>query len=88
MIGLKAEPGWRLDWMARLNWVCLKSLPPIMALTSPVSASMHIRADWATGICSRSTIHESAPFLSACLILTNITSPTDMASEGFLILAS
>src|SRR2546423_4656288 len=34
--GLKAEPGWRCPLVARLNGVVAKSLPPTIALISPV----------------------------------------------------
>ena len=40
MNGLIAEPGWRCPLVARLNGRALKSGPPTIALTSPVSLSI------------------------------------------------
>ena len=36
MNGLKADPGWRWPFVARLNGRALKSDPPTIARTSPV----------------------------------------------------
>ena len=38
--GLNEEPGWRCPLVARLNGWFLKSLPPTIALTSPVALSI------------------------------------------------
>ena len=38
--GLKADPGLRFAWVARLNWLFLKSYPPTIALTPPLRGSM------------------------------------------------
>ena len=38
--GLKAEPGWRWPFVARLNGRSSKSEPPTIAFTSPVLFSM------------------------------------------------
>ena len=40
MNGLKAEPGWRWPLVARLKGRASKSVPPTMALTSPVLFSI------------------------------------------------
>ncbi len=40
MKGLNADPGWRWPLVARLNGRRLKSVPPTIALTSPVLFSM------------------------------------------------
>ena len=40
MNGLIAEPGWRWPLVARLNGRALKSVPPTIALTSPVLLSI------------------------------------------------
>ena len=40
MKGLNAEPGWRWPLVARLNGLSSKSVPPTIALTSPVLFSI------------------------------------------------
>ena len=40
MNGFIAEPGWRWPFVARLNGLCSKSVPPTIAFTSPVLFSI------------------------------------------------
>ena len=40
MNGLKAEPGWRCPFVARLNGFSRKLSPPTSAFTSPVAFSI------------------------------------------------
>ena len=51
MNGLKAEPGWRRAWMARLNFCPAKLKPPTSARRAPVSYSMEMTVLWARGSC-------------------------------------
>ncbi|MBA7708401.1 hypothetical protein ES703_117299 [subsurface metagenome] len=74
MSGLKADPGWRLDWVVLSNWLTLKSLPPTIAFISPAPGVMLKMAPWASGICSNET-SQTRPGLSSVAV----------AAEGSLI---
>ena len=43
-----AEPGWRVDWVARfqLREISFSPTPPAIATMSPVALSMTTMADW------------------------------------------
>jgi hypothetical protein len=38
--GLNDEPGWRIAWVARSNWLWSNEKPPTSASTRPVSGSI------------------------------------------------
>ena len=47
--GLKLEPGWRRDCVARLKLLPAKLKPPTRARTAPSAGSIDTRVAWARG---------------------------------------
>ena len=75
MKGLKAEPGWRWPFVARLNGRALKSEPPTMARTSPVLFLIATRAASGPIPASRPTIALSAACWSSGSMVVFTLSP-------------
>ena len=75
MNGLIAEPGWRWPLVARLNGRALKSGPPTMALTSPVSLSIATSEALGPIPASRPAIACSAAACSSGSIVVLMLSP-------------
>ena len=72
-MGLKAEPGCRRAWVARLKVLSPKSLPPMSARTWPVLSSMETSAAWTMGAAISSPVH--LPWRSRSTRRTCTTSP-------------
>ena len=75
MNGLIAEPGWRCPLVARLNGRALKSVPPTIARTSPVSLSIATSEALGPTPASRPAIACSAAACSSGSIVVWICMP-------------
>jgi len=56
-MGLNDDPGWRKDWVARLNWLFSKEKPPTQARTSPGRGSMDTMAPSIRGSSCMASFH-------------------------------
>ena len=82
MKGLNAEPGWRWPLVARLNGRASKSVPPTIALTSPVLFSIATSEALGPTPASRPAIAFSAALCSSGSIVVLIFSPPPNTSAG------